>query len=47
MVTGLLHKALVNSRLEGEIADEVDVDALANFLFGALIGIHNLVRLSS
>ena len=44
MVTDLLRQALVNGQQAGEISAETEIDPLANFLFGALIGIPTFVR---
>ena len=44
MVTNLLRQALVNAQQAGQISAETELDPLANFLFGALIGIPTFVR---
>ncbi len=46
MVTGLLHKALKNAQKAGDVSINEDLDSLANFLFGILISIPNLVQVS-
>ncbi len=44
MVTDLLRHALVNAQQAGELPADRDIDSLANFLFGALIGLPTFVR---
>ncbi len=44
MVTDLLRQALVNGQQSGELSSDTKIDPLANFLFGALIGIPTFVR---